>query len=96
MKHPRKSSGIFASNGLIREGDRVSYDDGYVAFTATIECKDNEFGVTLEDSFIPLHSFALDCDDMDFGLDFQIIGTLGNPLFPLDLWIEKAKKKEPL
>ena len=74
----------------------MSYDDGYVAFTATVECKDNEFGVTLEDSFIPLHNFALDCNDMDFGLDFQIIGTFGNPLFPLNLWIEKSKKKESL
>ena len=74
----------------------MSYDDGYVAFTATVECKDNEFGVTLEDSFIPLYNFALDCDDMDFGLDFQIVDTFGNLLFPLDLWIEKSKKKEPL
>jgi len=89
----RKSSGLYASNGVIREGDRVHYDDGTMSFTAVVECQGDFFGVILDGKFFSLREFSFDPDDKDYGSDFQIVGEFGNPLRSLTPWIAIAKVK---
>lgn len=89
----RKSSGLCASNGIIREGDRVHYDDGTMAFTAVVECHGDLFGVMLDGKFFALREFSFDPDDKDYGSDFQIVGEFGNPLRSLTPWIAIATVK---
>lgn len=89
----RKSSGLYASNGVIREGDRVHYDDGTMAFTAVVECHGDLFGVMLDGKFFALRELSFDPDDKDYGSDFQIVGEFGNPLRSLTPWIAIATVK---
>ena len=89
----RKSSGLYASNGVIREGDRVHFDDGTTSFTAVVECQGDLFGVKIDGKFFALRDFSFDSDDKDYGSDFQIVGEFGNPLRSLTPWIAIATVK---
>jgi len=89
----RKSSGVYAANGLIREGDRVLYDNGTMSFIAIVKCHEGSFGVVLDGKFFDLKEFIFDPDGKDNGADFQIVGAFNNPLRSLDPWIAIAKVK---
>lgn len=92
----RKSSGLYASNGVIREGDRVHYDDGNMSFTAVVECQGDLFGVMLDGEFFALRDFPFFPNDKDCGSDFLIVGEFDNPLHSLDVWIIISKEKKKL